>query len=66
MILGQFVGAAMRPEPHCGEHTPESRTPQWGDKVAQKGDFAEAESFAATSKLIHKRFYPCLRFSEAL
>jgi len=49
MILSQFVGAAMRPEPHCGEHTPESRAPQWGNKMAQKGDFSGAGIFASPS-----------------
>jgi hypothetical protein len=49
MILSQFVEAAMRPEPHRGAHTQESRGPRWGDKMAQKGDFAGAGSFATAS-----------------
>jgi len=49
MILSQFVEAAMRPEPHRGAHTRESRALRWGDKMAQKGDFAGAGSFATAS-----------------
>jgi shikimate kinase len=50
MILSQFVGAAMRPGPHGQAHTQESRAWRWGDKMAQKGDFAGARSFATASK----------------
>ncbi len=53
MILSQFAEAAMRPELHCGAHTQESRAPQWGDKMAQKGDFAVVESFTTASKEKH-------------
>ena len=49
MILGQFVGVATRPEPHRQGHTRESRTWRWGDKMAQKGDFSGAGSFATGS-----------------
>jgi len=53
MILGQFIGAAMRPEPHRGAHTQRSRAPTptlgWGDKMAQKGDFTGLGSFATAS-----------------
>jgi len=50
MILSQFVGAAMRPGPHRQAHTQVSRAWRWGDKMAQKGDFAGAGSFATASK----------------
>jgi hypothetical protein len=50
MILSQFVGAAMRPGPHRQAHTQGSRAWQWGDKMASKGDFAGARSFATTSE----------------
>jgi hypothetical protein len=49
MILSQFVGAPMRPGPHRQAHTRESRAWRWGDKMAQKGDFAGAGSFATAS-----------------
>jgi hypothetical protein len=49
MILSQFIEAAMRPEPHRGAHTQGSRAPRWGDKMAQKSDFAGPGSFATTS-----------------
>lgn len=52
MILGLFIGAAMRPEPHRGAHTQGSRAPQWADKMAQKSDFAGLGSFAITSWVI--------------
>jgi [acyl-carrier-protein] S-malonyltransferase len=50
MILGQFVGVAMRPELHCQGHTRESRTLQRSGKMAKKSDFAGAGSFAIGSK----------------
>ena len=49
MILGQFVWVATRPELRRQGHTRESRTWRQGDKMAQKGDFAGARSFATGS-----------------
>ncbi len=49
----------MRPEPHRGAHTPESRAPRWGDTMAQKGDFAEVGSVttASSEKMIYNPIY---------
>jgi len=51
MILSQFAGVAERPELRCQGHTRESRTWRRSSKMAQKGDFARAESFAIPSKV---------------
>jgi hypothetical protein len=49
MILGQFVGVAMRSELRRQGHTRESRTWRRSGKIAKKGDFTGAGSFAIGS-----------------
>jgi hypothetical protein len=49
MILSQFAGGAERPELRRQGHTRESRTWRRSGKMAQKGDFAGAGSFAIPS-----------------
>jgi hypothetical protein len=51
MILGQFVGVATRPELRHQGHTRESRTWRRSGKMAKKGDFSGAGSFAIGSVL---------------
>jgi len=48
-ILSQFAGAAKQPDPGRRGHTQESRTRRPGGEMAQKGDFAGAESFVTGS-----------------
>src|SRR3984957_3718097 len=49
MILSQFASVAERPELRRQGHTRESRTWRRSGKMAQKGGFAGAESFAISS-----------------
>ncbi len=52
MILSQFAEVALPPEPQARAHTQKSRALAWGGKMAQKGGFAETESFAIVSSTL--------------